>query len=110
MTWPLAFVLVAAMLIIFAGIREWRRIQVAEAEVRKAQAYTTAALSNNMRAASERMAHQLERIERMRGAGHPELWTTPSSTPSTDFTGAQQAPENIIPFGKKKPGDDGDAA
>ena len=96
MTWPLAFVLVAAMLVIFAGIREWRRIQVADAEVRKAQAYTTAALSTNMRAASDRMERHLERIERMRGA---QTFTPPETS-------------NVIPgpFGKKKPGDDGDVA
>jgi len=106
MTWPLALVLIAALLIggVCYVVREWRRVQVAnaiaeqgKAAAERAKHHTTARLSNNMRAAAERIERHIGRIEGIAGI-HKSDNLAPVSEDKLDLLKA----ENIIPFGRKQ--------
>lgn len=105
MTWPLAFVLIVALLVLGACyfVREWRRVQVAnaiaeqgKAAAERAKAHTTARISNNMRAAAERVERNLDRIIGIAGIHKSDNLAPVSEDKLPLLQG-----ENILPFGRK---------
>lgn len=98
MTWPLALVLLAALLILAYGIREWRRVRLADAAAKQAQAACERTQYNSLRAQGERMEGQLLRLEKLFGVVSSDN-LMPVSPQKLHLIKA----ENIIPFGKKQP-------
>lgn len=106
MTWPLALVLIAALLVggVCYVVREWRRVQVAnaiaeqgKAAAERAKAHTTALLSNNMRAAAERIERHIGRIEGIAG-----IHKSDNLAPVSPERATLIKSDVVIPFGRKQ--------
>lgn len=96
MTWPLALVLIVALCVLAHGIREWRRIRVADALAEQAKANTTALISRDMRAAGERLERHLSRFEAAVG-----LHKSDNLAPVSEDRLSLIKSDVVIPFGKK---------